>query len=145
MKHRDQWLREVDLALPQHTHPLTWKSWSSMIWRCKNGNPNYGGRGVKVCEAWAADFMAFLADVGDRPSRAHTIERLDVNGDYEPGNCVWATRDVQDANRRVTVWVEYRGEQRKLIDLLPGRAAGEATRCLNLKHTRLAFGRRGCY
>ncbi|GJD92882.1 hypothetical protein OCOJLMKI_0065 [Methylobacterium iners] len=77
--------------------------WSGMHSRCTNQKLEaykyYGGRGISVCAAWK-DFSQFLADMGPRPSPAHSIERLDNDGNYEPGNCVWATREVQSKNKR---------------------------------------------
>lgn len=83
------------------------RSWSGMIQRCTNPNmdswPDYGGRGIAVCERWRNSFEAFLADVGERPSPAHSLDRIDPNGNYEPGNCRWATRAQQAQGRRTTV------------------------------------------
>jgi hypothetical protein len=77
--------------------------WKGMRSRCLNrrsrGYANYGGRGVGVCERWAV-FENFLADMGPRPSSKHSLDRIDSNGNYEPGNCRWAALDVQQVNRR---------------------------------------------
>lgn len=86
-------------------HPLH-KTWSSIIQRCtipSAGNYRYyGGRGIKVCDRWKNDFWAFVEDLGTKPSPWHSIERLDHNGHYEPGNCCWATEREQSRNKRVT-------------------------------------------
>ena len=80
----------------------TYVSWYAMKDRCLNPNhssyANYGGRGVRVCERWLA-FEGFLADMGERPSGT-SIDRLDSNGGYKPGNCRWADAKTQGRNRR---------------------------------------------
>jgi hypothetical protein len=71
--------------------------------RCSNPNATnyarYGGRGIAVCQRWQESFLAFLEDLGPRPSKGHTLERRNNNGDYEPDNCYWATRKQQGRNR----------------------------------------------
>lgn len=95
-------------------------SWRKMRERCRDPNhdrfKDYGGRGVKVCPQWD-DFEVFLRDMGPKPTRDHTIERKDNDGNYEPSNCVWATPREQSRNKTNTLFVEYNGVRMKLADL----------------------------
>jgi hypothetical protein len=81
-----------------------YRSWESMRWRCLNpkatGYKYWGGRGVTICERWL-NFDNFLADMGPRPAGT-MIDRIDSNGNYEPGNCRWATISEQIRGRRMT-------------------------------------------
>ena len=81
-----------------------YRAWRSMRDRCLNPNENkypiYGGRGIRVCEQWLNSFECFLSDMGFKPSPKHSIDRVDVNGNYEPQNCVWADATQQQNNRR---------------------------------------------
>lgn len=104
-----------------------YRSWRSMRTRCENPNHrafhNYGGRGIKVCERWR-EYENFLADMGRRPSLDFTLDRIDPDGDYEPGNCRWADRKDQQSNRRAQFqrFVEWQG--RKLTVAQAARLAG---------------------
>lgn len=79
--------------------------WKTMKDRCfRRANPRFadwGGRGITVCERWRNSFPAFLADMGARPSRLHSLDRVNNDGNYEPGNCRWATAIQQAANKRM--------------------------------------------
>jgi hypothetical protein len=81
-------------------------TWRNMRQRCGNAKlpefKDYGGRGISVCQRWMGSFDAFFADVGERPSDAHTLDRIDPDGNYEPGNVRWATRTEQQRNKRTT-------------------------------------------
>ena len=78
--------------------------WQAMKARCKNPSQDswkyYGGRGIKVCPEWRDSFSVFFRDMGTRPSPSHSIDRINPDGDYEPGNCRWATLSQQRRNRR---------------------------------------------
>lgn len=118
-------LHRDNLVARSTTHGMSdtgeFRSWSGMRSRCTlqtNENwDNYGGRGIRVCERWMDSFENFLADMGPRPTSKHTIERNNVNGDYEPGNCHWADRLEQTRNRRNTKTANYKGEEHHLADL----------------------------
>lgn len=93
------------------------RSWSSMLSRCSNPNATgyerYGGRGIKVCDRWRAGFENFLADMGTKPD-GMSLDRINVNGNYEPSNCRWATRLEQANNRRDSVRAVVGGEEMTL-------------------------------
>lgn len=88
--------------------------WNQMIQRCTNPNVRsyrlYGARGIFVCQRWLESFNNFLADMGPRTSPAHTLERSDNSGNYEPGNCRWATKEEQGQNKRNNRLVTAYGE-----------------------------------
>ena len=89
------------------THGLTgtpeYRTWMNMLNRCRNPNvpgfEHYGGRGITVCDRWQR-FENFFSDMGPRPSKQHSIDRIDVNGPYAPSNCKWSTALEQVTNRR---------------------------------------------
>lgn len=89
-------------------------AWRAAISRCTNPKnrkwPLYGGRGIKVCDLWMGSFGAFLADLGLRPSAGHSLDRIDSNGNYEPGNCRWATIHEQNNNRSLNRRVVINGQ-----------------------------------
>lgn len=110
-------------AAKKHGHRLdnsmTYCTWTMMRQRCLNSNhhayKNYGGRGITICERWN-DFRNFLDDMGERTDVDMTLERIDVDGNYEPSNCQWVPRSEQAKNRRNTIRLTHNGEMRSLTD-----------------------------
>jgi len=94
-------------------HRNTYRSWEHMIDRCYNDKHphyrHYGGRGIIVCERWRESFPAFLEDMGDRPDGL-TLERIETDSNYEPGNCKWATFTEQNRNKTSGTELTFNGE-----------------------------------
>lgn len=92
-----------------------WRSWASMLRRCdwpRHINfADYGGRGISVCDRWRESFEAFRADMGKHPGPGYSLGRIDVNGNYEPGNCKWETYYEQVRNRRpFSEWKKWKDD-----------------------------------
>jgi hypothetical protein len=85
------------------SYSYLYRCWAHMIERCDKilhkSYKNYGGRGISVCAQWYS-FEKFAEDMGERPTPKHSIDRIDNNGNYEPGNCKWSTKSEQNLNKR---------------------------------------------
>lgn len=96
-----------------------YRVWAAMRERCgvptSSGYSNYGARGIKVCKRWES-FSLFRKDVGERPSPAHSLDRVNNNGDYKPSNVRWATRGEQSRNTRRNVKLTYLGRTQTAED-----------------------------
>lgn len=116
------------MSSPDPSHPSykhgkyktpEYQVWANMIHRCTNPNwpqwSRYGGRGISVCNEWR-EFTTFIAAMGPRPSDLHVLDRIDNDGNYEPGNCRWATRAESAMNRENTRWYTVDGETLHLFD-----------------------------
>lgn len=97
--------------------------WCSMIKRCTNpheaGYPNYGGRGINVCDEWRHNFQVFYDHVSSLPhfgEKGYSLDRIDNDGNYEPGNVRWATRDEQQRNTSRNIMVTFNGKTQCLTD-----------------------------
>ena len=93
-----------------------YQAWASMRSRCfyrrNNRYHSHGGRGIKVCDRWLglAGFANFLADMGPKPTPQHQLDRINNDGNYEPGNCRWATPIEQARNRRTNRHITFNGK-----------------------------------
>lgn len=105
-----------------HSYPptRTYRAWQMMIQRCTNPKTNgyerYGGAGITVFAEWRGSFAAFLEDVGEAPSKHHTLDRKDFTGHYVPGNVRWATRREQQSNLRSNRRLTFNGETKTCAD-----------------------------
>lgn len=104
-------------ALPGRVSRI-YLTWQRAKDRCHNPNnkryADYGGRGIAMCDRWRDSFEAFLQDMGEAPEGMSLDRWPNLNGGYEPGNCRWATPQMQSDNRRNTIWVEHEGEKLSL-------------------------------
>lgn len=111
------------LSAAKVTHGLSksreYRIWGGIINRCTSERSkdwaNYGGRGITVCDRWRT-FENFLADMGTRPAHSMSVDRIDNNGPYAPGNCRWSTSKVQTRNSRANVLYAYAGRTMPLCD-----------------------------
>lgn len=99
-------------------HPL-YRTWRNIKCRCYTPSNKdyklYGARGIKVCERWK-DFVSFAVDMWPRPTPHHTIDRMNSNGNYAPGNCRWATRTEQNLNTSQNHFLEHNGMRRTMSE-----------------------------
>lgn len=106
------------------THGLSksrvFRIWTGMKSRCDNpiqtGFENYGGRGIKVCKRWADSFEDFLLDMGMPPDEKAQLDRIDVNGNYEPMNCRWISPKENSRNKRTNAVIEFNGISRCITE-----------------------------
>ena len=107
--------RGIDMS-KRVRHPL-WAIWHGMTQRCTNSNRSdykyYGERGISVCDRWKT-LQNFIDDMGPRPTLKHTLDRIDNDGDYEPSNCRWATKQEQSTNSRSALQITARGRTQTL-------------------------------
>lgn len=115
-----------------------YRIWRHMRTRCENKKSpyffRYGGRGISICERWL-DFKNFFEDMGCRPSTKHSIDRIDVDGNYEPSNCRWTTMKIQQRNRGNNTIYTYNGVTASLAELCEINACKYTT-----VHMRLSKG-----
>lgn len=114
-----------------------WRAWDSMIRRVRYPSmdryPRYGGRGIKVCDRWINSFENFLDDVGYAPSKQHTLDRIDNDGDYTPDNVRWATRSQQVKNSTKAKLITYNGKTMNLCDWVAETGIKRTTIQMRLK------------
>lgn len=113
-------------------------SWASMKTRCYNKNSNsykyYGAKGITVCDRWLHSFENFMADMGPKPGPSYSIDRIDGSGNYEPGNCRWATKLEQQNNTIFNNMIEFGGKVQSISQWARGIEITPASLRARLKH-----------
>ena len=104
------------------SHSPIYGIWAAMIRRCENPNTDnyvwYGGRGITVCDEWRTDSSKFISWAQEKGwTKGLKLDRIDNNGNYCPANCQFVDHKTNTRNRRDTVWIEYKGQMRKLADV----------------------------
>jgi len=143
----------IHSAAPRRTNPVEYYCWRNMKNRCYNKNDigfkNYGGRGITVCKRWRNSFPNFLADMGNKPDPKLSIDRIDNNGNYEPGNCRWATRKQQAKNTRrrvmtdsdISLAIKLRRQGKKLKEIANLIGVNDRTISKVTKQSALSYNR----
>lgn len=112
-------MADVSLTTHGQTGTRTYISYRSMLARCYYpiaiSYPNYGGRGITVCDRWRESFKNFYSDMGDRPLR-QSLDRIDSDKNYDPSNCRWATKRIQSNNCRTNHVIEINGRKQSLME-----------------------------
>jgi hypothetical protein len=107
-------------TIPGKSGSRMYRIWEGIIQRCENEKSEayrlYGARGVRICEKWRHSFQAFCEDMGEPPTSKHSIDRIMVDGNYEPGNCRWATQTEQMNNTRSNVYAEHNGIRKTVTE-----------------------------
>lgn len=126
--HSEIMSRRKGINHPMYRHGQTcngerskeWRAWNAMIRRCRypsmDNYNRYGGRGITVCQLWQDSFEAFFEEVGIAPSEQHSIDRIDNDGNYEPGNVRWATNSEQIKNSSKARWITFDGQTKTIGD-----------------------------
>lgn len=119
-----------------HGYSAEYSCWRAMIDRCSNANTIgyqfYGARGVSVCDRWSQSFQNFLNDMGRKPSAKHSIDRIDVRGNYEPANCRWATSKQQARNKTNNRFINHNGLSLTLVEWSERTGINESTISMRL-------------
>jgi hypothetical protein len=122
-------------------HSDEYKTWSGMKMRCINKNApdyeRYGGRGITMCDEWLNSFMSFFLHIGPKPSKKHSIDRIDNNKGYEPGNVRWATKLDQVKNRRDSIYVSDGNKTYHITDVANKLKISKGAAHLRLKRGKL--------
>lgn len=118
--HENWWKKMVKHGCSGRNKTAEYRSWACAKDRCYNkkatGYENYGGRGIIVCDRWLHSFENFLLDMGEKPTPKHSLDRIDVNGNYCPENCRWATIFIQSRNKKKRTLFTYKNESLCIAD-----------------------------